>query len=230
VASGGELLPELLHDVVLAPPRMSVMAARLCAMAEKDEIPELTDTEKVRWEAAKRAISGMAKALAAGTIDDEGLLATHSQIRSIDLDMSRVIDSLHVPEDAGEHARALERILRRIPPRWGRWISCDRGWYPLIVRIDEQLSGLDPDYAVHQIKEKYGGLRYYFQPSGGVTKSVRDAMGAVVRAAETESDRTCERCGCSGHPRVRQGWHKTLCDDCASALGFETARAGGEEG
>lgn len=204
------------------------MVARLCVMAEKDEIPELTDTEKVRWEAAKRAISGMAKAFAAGTIDDEGLLATHSQIRSIDLDMSRVIDSLHVPEDAGEHAQALERIMRRIPPRWGRWISCDRGWYPLIVRVDERLADLDPGYAVHQIKEKFGGLRYYFQRSDGVAKSVRDAMATVVRAAEIESDRTCERCGRSGRPRVRQGWHKTLCDVCAAGLGFEAAGRGGE--
>lgn len=206
---------------------MSVVTARLCAVAD-DEIPELTDTEKCRWEAAKRAISGMAEAFAAGTIDDEGLLATHSQIRSIDLDMSRVIDSLHIPEDAGEHAQTLERVLRRIPPRWGRWISCDRGWYPLIVRVDEQLADLDPGYAVHQIKEKFGGLRYYFQPSDGVAKSVRDAMAAVVRAAETESDRTCERCGRSGRPRVHQGWHKTLCDVCAADLGFEAAGRGGE--
>jgi hypothetical protein len=37
-------------------------------------------------------------------------------------------DALHIPADAGQHAAALEKILRRIPDGWGRWISHDSGW------------------------------------------------------------------------------------------------------
>ncbi len=64
----------------------------------------------------------------------------------------------------GEHADALSGMLARIPNGWGRWISCDRGWYPLLVELDEQLRTLLPDYVIHQVKEKYGGLRYYWEP------------------------------------------------------------------
>lgn len=55
----------------------------------------------------------------------------------------------------------LERIKNRIPPGWGRWISCGPGWYSLLVKLDEDLSTLAPDYEVHQVKEKYGTLRFY---------------------------------------------------------------------
>jgi hypothetical protein len=39
------------------------------------------------------------------------------------------------------------------------------GWQPLIDELDRQLRELDPDYMVLQIKEKFGGLRYYVTPS-----------------------------------------------------------------
>jgi hypothetical protein len=54
-------------------------------------------------------------------------------------------------------------MLVRIPDDWGRWISCSRGWYPLLVELDEQLRELLPNYELHQVKEKYGGLRYYWE-------------------------------------------------------------------
>jgi hypothetical protein len=73
--------------------------------------------------------------------------------------------TVHVPDDAGRWADGLERILRRIPPRWGRWMSVGPGWYPIIVALDAHLATIDPDYVVHQVKEKFGGLRYYYEPS-----------------------------------------------------------------
>ncbi len=51
-----------------------------------------------------------------------------------DIDYQQLLNAAHVPEDAGEHAEALRGILLRIPDGWGRWISCDRGWYPLLAR------------------------------------------------------------------------------------------------
>lgn len=72
----------------------------------------------------------------------------------------RLIDEPLVPSDAGEHTEALTRILQRIPPGWGRWISCQAGWYPILSDLDERLTGLLGDYEVHQIKEKYGRLVY----------------------------------------------------------------------
>lgn len=76
-------------------------------------------------------------------------------------DLDLLLNSLHIPSDAGEYAEDLRKILLRIPPRWGRWISCDSGWYPLIVELDKKLAEIFPDYELHQVKEKFGTLRYY---------------------------------------------------------------------
>lgn len=82
---------------------------------------------------------------------------------SRDIDHQQILNCMHVPTDAGKHAEALAAILRRIPDGWGRWIGCDSGWYALIVELDEQLRALLPNYAIHQVKEKFGGLRYYWE-------------------------------------------------------------------
>ena len=72
-----------------------------------------------------------------------------------------MLNTIHTPEDAGEYEDDLRRILSRIPPRWGRWISCASGWYPLIIELDKKLAEIFPDYELHQVKEKFGTLRYY---------------------------------------------------------------------
>lgn len=72
-------------------------------------------------------------------------------------------DSPHMPNDVPDHLLAdMADILARIPRGWGKWISCDAGWYPLIADLNRKLAALDPDYEVHQCKEKFAGLRYYF--------------------------------------------------------------------
>jgi hypothetical protein len=76
----------------------------------------------------------------------------------------QLLNTVHVPDDAGEYADALRAMLMRVPNGWGRWICCDRGWYPLIVELDEQLRALLPDYIIHQVKEKFGGLRFDWGP------------------------------------------------------------------
>lgn len=57
---------------------------------------------------------------------------------------------------------------------------------------------------VHQIKEKFGGLRFYYD--GG-----DDEVSGMVRMAEAWADSTCETCGDRGERR-HGGWIRTLCD------------------
>lgn len=76
-------------------------------------------------------------------------------------DLDTMLEIIHIPEDAGEYADDIQKILSRIPPRWGRWISCDKGWYPLVIELDQKLAEIYPDYQLHQVKEKFGTLRYY---------------------------------------------------------------------
>jgi hypothetical protein len=57
---------------------------------------------------------------------------------------------------------------------------------------------------VEQIKEKFGGLRFYYQ--GG------DAhIAGLVSMAESWASNTCETCGNKGKVR-HGGWVRTLCD------------------
>jgi hypothetical protein len=187
-------------------------------MEEKD-IPELSEAEAGRSEAAKAALKGLADAAVEGRLDDESLAATRAQLGQIDLDMTRVLDSLHVPKDAGEYAEALTRILRRIPDGWGRWIGCGAGWYPLIVALDERLAEIAPDYELHQVKEKFGGLRYYFGAQDA-DEAIVASMDERVREAEQQASTTCEQCGAPGRISSRAGWYKTLCGSCSDGLGY----------
>lgn len=57
---------------------------------------------------------------------------------------------------------------------------------------------------VAQIKEKFGGLRFYYD--GG-----DDKVDGMVRMAEAWADQTCEKCGDIGKRR-NGGWIRTLCD------------------
>lgn len=68
---------------------------------------------------------------------------------SLDIDPQKRRNALRVPRDAGPYAAAIEAILRRIPDGWGRWVSLDAGWYPLIASTDVRLAELDADYVVH---------------------------------------------------------------------------------
>jgi hypothetical protein len=57
---------------------------------------------------------------------------------------------------------------------------------------------------VHQIKEKFGTLRFYEEGGDAVT-------GAYVNLAEQMSSRICEVCGNRGRLRGG-GWIRALCD------------------
>ena len=90
------------------------------------------------------------------------------------------------------------------------------GWLDIVVEATAQLRELDPDFTIIQIKEKFGGLRYYYMPTEGNNTATRKAMDDVIRAAEGTCECTCETCGNSGEFR-NGGWMRTLCDACEAA-------------
>lgn len=107
----------------------------------------------------------------------------------------------------------LEPILARIPERWGKYVSCDEGWYPIILNLDTELAALDPDYVIHQVKEKFGGLRYYTHTE----LEDQTAFYALITEAEKLSFQTCELCASMKDVTTSQpdGWLiKTLCSKC----------------
>lgn len=81
---------------------------------------------------------------------------------------------------------------------------CD-GWYPLIKELIEDLIALGWDKQTCQVKEKFGGLRFYIN-------SGSDEIFARISKAENDSYKICEKCGEKGELRRDIGWYKTLCD------------------
>jgi hypothetical protein len=85
------------------------------------------------------------------------------------------------------------------------------GWHKIIEDLEGELNTIDPHYEILQVKEKFGGLRYYAAPSRDLIKSDRDLFHSWIAEAESRSFNTCEVCGERGTSRAG-GWIKTLCD------------------
>jgi len=122
--------------------------------------------------------------------------------------------------------------MRKTCMCWG--IECADGWYTLLDQLchcieehfwnkenhklwKDNKSSIDFDtfkqdlskteYArASQVKEKYGGLRFYMTEED-------DYVGGLIRLAEGLSYYICEKCGNPGRPN-RGGWVTTLCDKC----------------
>lgn len=89
--------------------------------------------------------------------------------------------------------------------------ECGNGWFELIKELCEKLEALDlKDFRVLQVKEKYGGLRFY---TGGVELEKADEVDRLINEAEAKSLTVCEECGKPGKPNGR-GWIKTQCEIC----------------
>jgi len=73
-----------------------------------------------------------------------------------------------------------------------------------IMQSNHTITEKDQRVVVAQIKEKFGGLRFYYE--GG-----DDYIAGLVTMAESWASRTCENCGDDGHQRGG-GWIRTLCD------------------
>jgi hypothetical protein len=83
--------------------------------------------------------------------------------------------------------------------------DCNEGWYPLIQRLIEDLIELGWDKQIIQVKEKFGGLRFYINTGS-------DEVHKRIIEAEHESYTICEDCGEPGELRKDLGWYFTLCD------------------
>ena len=121
-----------------------------------------------------------------------------------------------------------KELEQRLVERWPTWfntggdIRCtamprgfthDDGWFDIVWRLCEDLEPLvaefeeagGPKFEVLQVKEKFGGLRFYVNHKS-------DAIRQRIDAAIQESFHTCEVCGQSGRLREDR-WIKALCDE-----------------
>lgn len=102
--------------------------------------------------------------------------------------------------------------------------ECGEGWKCLYEPIIEWIKNYNINKAkeqqieIHQIKEKFGGLRFY-------CNFYTDELKEMIRKAEQESFRTCEFCGTKenvGH--TISGWYKTYCEKCVTDMSVKNKR------
>ncbi len=86
-------------------------------------------------------------------------------------------------------------------------IECGDGWAELVDGLCAKLFAAGWDGDTHQIKEKFGGLRFY-------VGAASNECFALIDEAERVSLRTCETCGEPGVSAVDRGWVSTRCSKC----------------
>ena len=131
-----------------------------------------------------------------------------------------------------EYADVIQRLVDKYPkmfPNERIDISIGSGWLPIIESLcahiqnyvdwrektiatltesnpyNTKIPEVVPQVVVGQIKEKFGGLRFYYD--GGDHK-----VDGMVAMAEAWAAHTCEECGNMGKHR-NSGWMATLCDE-----------------
>lgn len=120
-----------------------------------------------------------------------------------DLSSLRVVQVL----EANDGQDRVDSLLRKynIEYPYGGF-SIGPGWKDLVEGLILLLLSVGWDKNLSQVKEKFGGLRFYVGEAA-------DEMYEFIDRAEELSFTICERCGESGKPR-EGGWTLTLCDGC----------------
>jgi hypothetical protein len=93
------------------------------------------------------------------------------------------------------------------------------GWYNLLYTLCNTIDSFleynhkDSFINVAQVKEKFGGLRFYYDTEN-MKPEAQQMISGMTWMAESMSFTICEECGAPG--KLRQGgWMKTLCDEHA---------------
>ena len=89
--------------------------------------------------------------------------------------------------------------------------ACGDGWFNIILDLCLKIESLRPSKAfeVVQVKEKFGGLRFY-------THGANEKIYSLIKEAEKTASKTCELCGSTDEvkKRTRNGWVKNICKRC----------------
>jgi len=124
------------------------------------------------------------------------------------------------------------------------WGFPSKGWYNIINKlcfdIEVIMEKYNIDVTAVQVKEKFGGLRFYVNMQNDLKKlesfeanfwrfkwywkyykklrqlfykTPYEKIRKLINIAESKSYHTCEICGKPGHTR-KDGWLITLCDEC----------------
>lgn len=96
--------------------------------------------------------------------------------------------------------------------------ECGSGWFQLIYQLSVAIEdiareikneGTSEDHLplVVQVKEKFGGLRFYMD-------HISNDIDDLIENGCSMSLSICESCGAEGATRQNGGWIQTLCENC----------------
>ena len=112
----------------------------------------------------------------------------------------------------------VEKLKSRIPEAFSKTIDVDEGWYQIVVDCSKAIDAIYPHYKILQIKQKFGGLRFYLDIHGDATKEQCNEIYKIIRKYEKIAGQTCEATGLPGVPmKSPHGWLKTLNPEYAAA-------------
>jgi len=111
-------------------------------------------------------------------------------------------------------------------------IECGGGWVklyqPLIDYVNSYNKRHSPESSmmIHQVKEKFGGLRFYWA-ADNVPADTLDGFRKMVEDAEARSWNVCEECGEEKEVGILDtGWYYTRCRECARKIVERVGRDG----
>jgi hypothetical protein len=120
-------------------------------------------------------------------------------------------------EDTNEYEVFAKKMEAQYPKMFSEpygGFAVGAGWWPILEALCANIqqhtdwanrnAEVCPQVVVEQIKEKFGGLRFYYQ--GG-----DEQVHGMVRMAEAWAANCCEEC-CAPGIRRNGGWIRTLCD------------------
>lgn len=155
-------------------------------------------------------------------------LALDAQERVYALHASRNYDSVASEQLYKIINEEWEAILARYPLLFAGdniGLSAGVGWWPALEDAFNEITGILNTYQglgfnAVQIKEKFGGLRFYYdcgrtegsQLSDELLQEARAKIDHAVMEAERKASTACEICGQPG-TRMGKHWIKNLCEE-----------------
>lgn len=142
------------------------------------------------------------------------------------------------PIEVNEEFDPIDKLIQEFPGVFQNmdtevFSSIPSGWYNILYNLCEELTPIlneerskiteDPEqplFYVHQIKEKFGGLRFYFMMNTENTE-LHENIQKLIDIAEDKSYDTCQITGKIGTLCKKGSHYMTLSEEARIAQGFE---------
>lgn len=142
------------------------------------------------------------------------------------------------PIEVNEEFDPIDKLIQEFPAVFQNmdtevFSSIPSGWYNILYNLCEELTPIlneerskiteDPEqplFYVHQIKEKFGGLRFYFMMNTENTE-LHENIQKLIDIAEDKSYDTCQITGKIGTLCKKGSHYMTLSEEVRNAQGFE---------